>query len=545
MNNIIEDINNIYNQLDNHSEDYIISEINDYINNIKDIDKLELINNLKEDNRLILNKERNKYILDYVKNLIKNKITCYNKYVKLSKLIIENKILENNELNFEDYIKIFNIKDNEKDLLEIQYNKLIKSPIIPFSNDLIFKNNLEDELIKRDYLNYNENKTLRRYKLIQTIILDKNTFLISSYLCYFKSAINFIINHPFFLYLSNLSTDSTNIIPENIPQLELKTKFINGGIYHPYEHKILGGNELWNLLINDKLKLKKILNLFLSTFNYGYTIGIPGFKYYPYIILQHLLNILDNRFSNIFIIKYTQDILTDTEKFINKTYGIENFKEINKYYYLFNSNYNIFINPPNIKYNKNTFNKDYIFDNYLNTHITDNFNNSAIIISTIQNDPLVFNTFNNIVNYKLSFDDILLKTKNNIKFIKDNDIFYNYYYKININKTDYYLQSFIVIEYISKINMCFHCVYIKLEYNYDINGILYIKNKIRYDDLKLNYNYKKNLNDIPFLNEELGLFKDDKINDLYFTKYNEKTKKIDEYYYKICLVSYCKADLLF
>lgn len=542
MDKIIKDINDIYDKLNIHSEDYVISEINDYINNIKDIDKLELINKLKEDNRLILNKERNKYILDYVKNLIKNKITCYNKYVKLTKSIIENKILENNELSFEDYIKLLKINENEKDFLKIQYDNIINTSLEPLPENVIIKSNIENEKIKQDYL---KDKTLRRYKLIQTIILDKNTFLISSYLCYFKSAINFIINHPFFLYLSNLSTDSSNINPNIIPQLELKTKFINGGMYHPYEKKIIGGNQLWDLLINEDLKLKKILTLFVSMIDYNYTIGIPGIKYYPHIILQYLLNILDNKFSDIFNISHIGLNFHITEKKIEKYYGIKNVKEIKNFKFIFISNYNIFLSPLQINKNNNTFDKDYIYDYYLKINIPNNFNNSAFIISTIQNDPLVFNTFNNIITYKLPYDEILLRTKENIKIIKDNNIFYNYYYKININKTDYYLQSFIVIEYISKINMCFHCVYIKLEYNYDINGILYIKNKIRYDDLKLNYNDKKNLNDILFLNEELGLFKDDKINDLYFTKYNDKTKKIDEYYYKICLVSYCKADLLF
>ena len=42
------------------------------------------------------------------------------------------------------------------------------------------------------------------------------------------------------------------------------------------------------------------------------------------------------------------------------------------------------------------------------------------------NDPLVFNSFDNIYYMKLSFDDIKNKSLENIKFIKNNNIFYHY-----------------------------------------------------------------------------------------------------------------------
>ena len=133
MEKIIKDINDICDKLNIHSEDYVISEINDYINNIKDIDKLELINKLKENNKLSMNIERNKYILDYVKNLIKNKITCYNKYVKLT-LKSEDKIplnyytlISSNYLIDTQYIyDIF--RCNKQSPFSKIISKIIKSP---------------------------------------------------------------------------------------------------------------------------------------------------------------------------------------------------------------------------------------------------------------------------------------------------------------------------------------------------------------------------------------------------------------------------------
>lgn len=505
MNNITKELNTIYINNKDKEINIIIDELLNYFQTIKYDNNL--FNKLRNNKEILLNSlEYN--IFDDIEDLLNHNINNYKLYELLMINILNDIILKNKLKTFDEYLNevmtILNVnKINNYYILRNQYYYITKNShkLIPLNNIILY-NEKEIEEIKKDY-----KLQKRNYKLLQTKEFDNNN-IIRSYLCYFKSAINMLINHPLFLKITNIDTDSL--------------KLLKGGYYHPYEILMYGGNELWNELSNENINLINLLKIFQNITNNYYILGLPGIKYYPHIILQYLLNILDNKFSDIFNISHIGLNLHITEKKIEKYYGIKNVKEIKNFKFIFISNYNIFLSPLQINKNNNTFDKDYIYDYYLKINIPNNFNNSAFIISTIQNDPLVFNTFNNIVNYKLSFDDILLRTKGNIKIIKDNNIFYNYYYKININDIDYYLQSFIVIEYILKINMCFHCVYIKLEYNYDINGILYIKNKIRYDDLKLNYNDKKNLNDIPFLNEELGLFKEDKINDLYFTKYNEK-----------------------
>ena len=87
------------------------------------------------------------------------------------------------------------------------------------------------------------------------------------------------------------------------------------------------------------------------------------------------------------------------------------------------------------------------------------------------------------------------------------------------------MQSFCIVENIPKKHLTFHCVYIQLLYDDNMNVI----DKIRYDGHKEHYLNNK-LDYIQLENEKI--FNDNGVNDYYDGEYN----------YKICLLCYVKNN---
>lgn len=506
MNNITKELNIIYINNKDKELNILIDELLNYFQTINYNN--ELFNILKNNKEILLNSlEYN--IFDDIEDLLNHNINNYKLYELLMINILNDIILKNKLKTFDEYLNevmtILNVnKINNYYILRNQYYYITNNShkLIPLNNIILY-NEKEIEEIKKDY-----KLQKRNYKLLQTKEFDNNN-IIRSYLCYFKSAINIIINHPLFLKITNIDSDSL--------------KLLKGGYYHPYEILMYGGNELWNELSNENINLINLLKIFQNITNNYYILGLPGIKYYPHIILQYLLYFLNNDFSKIFKIYYYD----------------ENF------YYLISINDNIFLDIYDIDYTKKILNNRYCM-NYIKDYLLDyEVNNDSFFIDCTINDPLCYNSFNILLNKRTKINNINNKTLNNLQYIKDNNIKYQYDFFIN----NYYLQSFIVIENI-KNSLSFHCVYFKIIYDNNYNII----NIIRYDDKKkrfLNNNSYYNLNNDYFMIYEMNIF----INQKKLFKFN-KTNLINnkiifnqsyindyfdnKYYYKICLVCYCK-----
>lgn len=389
----------------------------------------------------------------------------YKNYSKLTKIILYDCINLNNYYSYEYYIKKYNfIKDTK--LLKIQYNYLIEHlpcQIIPLYQ--LKLNNIEYEKLQDNY-----NKIIRPYNLLDTKKLDNN-LIIYSYFCYFKTAINVLIHHPLF-------KNKFNIISDENPILKQK-----------------GGSYL-NELLNKKINIIDTIKSFNLLVNQDYLIGIPGIKYYPHQILQEILNLMNNDFSNQFIIKQGKNIRHITT-FLSNKYLIDDYKDYND-----NEIFNLY---------QEQFN--YLLNNYDN-----------ILIAPITNDPLIFNCFTIINQKHIKYKNIKNITDKNIKDAIKNKYIYNYPFI----KNNHLLNSFCIVENIINKpplkSLTFHSVFFNLEYDNNNNLI----DIIRYDNFKI----KKSDNNKPsfFINELKYIFNDNGIND-YFDGNNN---------YKICLLSYIK-----
>jgi len=513
MNKIISDLNNIYKQTINYKFNDKLDILLNYFINIKNYNIKKLLKHLNNYNKILFNNE-NYNIFEIILDLIQYNITNYNIYEIMMKDIMNDILLLNNIKTFNEYLinaNPKNIKINNIELFRHQYYYITnnKYKVIPL-NDIILYNEKNIEDIKKDYI-----EKTRKYKLVHLKGYN-NKFIILSYFCYFKSAVNMIINHPYFLKLTNIDTDSL--------------KIMKGGYYHPNELLLYGGNELWNLLSNDDLDIIKIIELFQTITNEQYLIGLPGIKYYPHIILQYLLYFLNNNFSQIF-----------------KIYSF-----MDNYYYIISLSDNIFLDTYDKEYiNKildNRFCINYLND-YINDYIINKTKNKSLLFACTINDPLCYNSFNILKNKRTKISDINIKSSNNLKFIKKYNLKYQYDFFIN----NYYLQSFILIEY-KEGGLSFHCVYFKIEYDDKYN----ITNIIRYDGSKqrffnnINNELYYNKNNKSFMINEMNVF----LNNNYITQnydlLNDETSNvkivlnqpyINDYfdninYYKICLVCY-------
>lgn len=439
-------INNLYSK--SLSEIEIIDNVVKYLKSFTKEEIDEILNN----DKLFFNVSRRKFLISTIKQVINVNINDYGSFVKMCHNMI-------NDFNTYGRIQEMNKYTKTKDLIIKQQYNNFKSCFTNSSIDMIkYYDDVINDDIKTSHYRY------RKYPLIQKVSYNTN-FIFYSYFCYFKAAINVIINNKYFKQYSQIDTDTPH-------------KLIGGVYYNKKEFKQIGGSEMMELLCEDYVNISKLIDLFMSLTNY--TIGLPGIKYYPHQILQEIMNLLDNSFTDIFKIhnnKISYIVPLISNCYINKTNNYDIINEIKKYLI-----------------------------------------NRVVFVACPINDPLVFNNYTIIKNRNISYDDIKMKTEELIKQTINKRDFYKYPLFID----NYYLESFCVIENI-KDKIDFHSVYVKIKYK-DKR----IKDIIRYDveKIKLSSDVKP-----YYFDKEIKLIvKDDYVCD-YFDGVNN---------YKICLLTYIR-----
>ena len=516
MDKIEKDLNTIYIKTKELNINDILDILLDYFNKIKY--NYNLFEEIKNNKNILFNNEPYN-IFDDIYELLTKQITNYFIYENLMKNIMNDIIQKNNLKQFEEYLALLNIKNNNIKnyfILRNQYFYLVNLNIEAIPNVMIYNSKSIDKI--RQY----PNSQFRKYKLKQTKYYNDNNIIVS-YICFFKSAVNIIIHHPLFKKKVNIDSDSLKL-----PKLQY------GGYYTIKEIMQYGGNELLDLLKSKNKNMNSILELFFKLTDYQYMIGLPGIKYYPHMILQYLLYYLNNDFSDLFRVNTTK---------IKKDF---------KYFIIFSDNIFTSIYPD--AYKNKILNNNYCMNELKRLINNKIIMNNTFILACPINDPLYLNTFNIILNNELNLFEINNEVDNNIKIIKNMNLKYQYNFFID----DYYLQSFIVIENI-KNKLTFHCVYFKVEYDVEYN----ITNIIRYDGNKIRFFYNDENNNLyynklnpKFMIDEMNIFinnefinnnykllndKDDNNN----IKINLNQNYISDYfndnnYYKICLVCYVK-----
>ena len=444
---------------------YFINQL--YYHNLNDEEIIQLIINYNNKNKI------NKKWL-YNKNILFN--NSNKQYIIFDIL----QVLNNELINYYEYVNyakniIYSIIINDN--IDFGNNILLNKQIKYIKDNIQFNilpitkryNIKEFEKIKED----NKQIEFRDYNNMKNKMGYNSLLIYYSYICYFKSAVNCIIHHPLFKNLLKIDSDSLNLSKikggKNIHTLKL----ISGGIYKYYLFYQIGGSQLWNKLV-DKDDIINIVELYNILTNHNYIIGTPGIKYYPHQILQELLFFINNSFSNYFYCNY---------QFI---------------YVISKLNNNI---------------------NDLIVNKLNNCNLQSLFIAPIVNNPFDCYIVNKIQEKQLNINKLYNYSQNKIK----QNIKFNKIYKYNYIVNNYYLQSFCVVENIPSKHITFHCIYIQLKYDNNMNVI----DKIRYDGNKVHYNNNK----INFIiNENNKIFNKTGINDYYDEKYN----------YKICLLCYCK-----
>jgi len=482
MDNIINNLNLIYNNYINNklSEHAVIKLLIDYLSK-KNINIKELLNNQE----ILFNKNnKTKLLLDvlnYFSQTILNDKILFGECVKIIKQILNDYIiLEYDEFKLKTYSSNNIIINNQ-----INYLKKYINNLIPIEFNESYENKKLNEM--PEDITYSKHKN----QFTKTKYFD-NSYIIYSYICYFKCAVNCIKHNELFKLFNHIESDKIGGNLINYPR-----KIIGGKIYNLNDYYMIGGYEIYDLIrITEKDNLLEIIKTYNKlTYNY-YMIGLIGIKYYPYQILSELLYRINNLYSDLFKIrgKYTLNI--------------------SKYDLQQNKNNNL----SNIIFNK----------------LKTNTKLCAFINTTI-NDPFINNVFTKLINDKITFDKIKLYNKNNIiKTIKNNNI-YQYNYIIG----DYYLESICVIENFPNLGMDFHNVYIK--FNYDDNWN--IIEKIKYDNIVINYNtfkedFKHNKKILNSTEKELNIFKNNFVTDYYDGEYNYKISMV-------CYVNKNYNDMLF
>jgi len=482
MNNIINNLNLIYNNYINNKllDKDIINLLSTYLKQ-KNINIKELLNNQE----ILFNKNnKTKLLLKVLNNfsyeILNNKI-LFSEVVKIIKQILNDYIiLEYDEFKLKTYSSNNIIINNQINYLKIYINNLI-----PIEFNKHYENKQLNDMPE------NIKYSIHKNQFTKTKYFD-NSYIIYSYICYFKCAVNCIKHNELFKLFNNIQSDKIGGNLINYPR-----KIIGGKIYNLNDYYMIGGYEIYDLIRNiEEDNLLKIIKTYNKlTYNY-HMIGLIGIKYYPYQILNELLFRINNLYSDLFKIRgqYTLNI---------SNYDLQQ-----------NKNNNL----SNIIYNKLKF----------NTQL-------CAFINTTINDPFVNNVFTKLINDKITFDKIKLYNKNNvIKTINNNNI-YQYDYIIG----DYYLESICVIENLVNSGMDFHNVYIKFRYDNNWNVI----EKIKYDNITINYNtfredFKHNKKILNSIEKELNIFKDTYITDYYNGEYNYKISMV-------CYVNKNYNDMLF
>ena len=434
-NHIINQINNIYYKyLD---EDTSISLITKYI-----YDKLKINKNLNykkilNDDKILYNTSNNDYIIIQVIHNLNNNLLNkdnYNNYVNSIKFIlsqyIKNNKYYNNGKNFNNNIQIYNL----------QYNYLINNinnlEVLPLEKPLNIISKIQNH------------KYIKGYKKLYYSFQDKKEFnddmILYSYLCYFKTAINYIKHNSLFKCINNIESETLDImIKEALTQKEI----VGGNKCRDYKFYQIGGLLFIDLFTKDNVSIIEFVKLFNEMTHNKYLIGTPGIKYYPYQILLYIIDLFPyNIFNNIHILNLSQTIKKSS-------------------------------------YSTNNLIQKYFISNEYCYHFI-----------TIQNDPMINNVFTIMYNKKLNYNEVKNET---YKLLHSN--IYQYQYKYIID--NYYLESICLIENISKNNnenlipLDFYNIYIKFLYNENyklINIIRYDSNVLEYNNINMNkYNFMK------------------------------------------------------
>lgn len=527
MSNLLDIKNNIK-QLHNYYNNKIkfkkeINQIQNYLLNLKlnNNDKYILLNLLLEFkiNNEFINKIKNKYNIKvfYYTNEYDYLIHDYLYYKIFSNYVlfrdiekIEDRILKyHNKIIINEIIKINNFIDNNNFL------EIIKNESIIYFND-------KEKYYYDDYYEIYDKKIdiiqKIKYPLTLTQYYDNNT--LNVYQCWFKSAINFFVNNGNFInqFINNKINIDFNILSDVIDSEKIKGGN-NKEIYELFKNMFNNENNIENYYI----QLKRILN---DKLNNKYYLGIPGYKIYPFYVIQDILFLLNDYFTKNCIIEYDNE-------FAYK----DNFKS-----YIYDCNTNYFLNDLELLYNTQIKNKD-----EFNIYDLDYDNLKKIKLENCDdneiNNPLCNNKLSTInftiKNYKYYYEDNILNyihhIKNNpinlliaspihdiiasymlnnkFKFcnynydeIKNNIIKLNEMYDINIiypfiinlNNNNYKLHSFIIVVNNKKVDS--HFVYYKLDNN----------DLLRYDTFKIRLN-KDNINNLSIN----LLFIKDEFNNIY------------------------------
>jgi len=479
------------------------NQIQDIIkeNGLKNKLNIELNKQLEIDleNILLNNLENNKNKINQIQKIIdKNKFYLSNKYDNIIHKYLELKINCNDIFCFINDIKDINIK---KQLLIIDS--------IIDENNLIHKNLLDKKYNENSlfhcYLEYidcnnkfdeddNTNKLINIIKKITPIRIKKyysiynDNYLFNTYQCYFKSALYFFLNNGNYINkIIKLNNNSKliNLTPsERLNKLEynnIDSDIINTDKYIKYGGKLsdiiiknikdnIINNNIYNNIISD---VRDYLN---DKYNNKYLLCIPGIKVYPSIVINDILKLENNYFSEKCFFKldnkvnnlcgYIYDLTNNLSylsinsiiiKFLTNNidwHSIEHIKNDINYF-----ENELIKSLQQIKNNQQLLFTDFIVDKFIN--LPDN-----LLIHCPLYDSHELLMSNNIFNImKKSKINITYKTIKKIFNIINNyyniNIIYPYY--IKIQDINYYLHSFIICNSNEKFDS--HFVYYKIDYN--------------------------------------------------------------------------------
>jgi len=492
-----DEINNIQNYLLNlkldDNEKYIFFnllfeyKINKYFN--------VLFNDLKyKYNLFSYNKSYDIYVHDYLYyKIYYNCEIYYNNIISIDDRIKKYQITKFKKTKYiiNELLKINDFIDNTDFL-----NQIFNSKIIHLNNN--------DKFIYNEYNHTYEKLNINKkiqYPFPLTQYYDNN--IINVYQCWIKSAINFFVNNGNFLQqfmifdkgqnnkmeIININNDikdnlilQDNNINYNILSDVIETESLKGGnnndIYNLFQNMFIDMNKDLNIE-NYYILIKRLLN---KKLNNKYYLGIPGYKMYPFYVIQDILMLLDDEFTYNCIIEYKNNNFKTYIYDCNINYFLDDLELFHDNQYLQNININD-LDYNKLKTYKNKLNdydetehpfynnklssikfiiKDnkYYFDDNILKYIQNlkNTPNNLLIACPIH-DLLGCYFLNNKNKFcKWDYDII----KNNIKFLYNlYDIRIFYPYNIEYNKINYYLHSFIIV--VNNEDVDTHFIYYKVD----------------------------------------------------------------------------------